>query len=206
MKPYQQIASALCCFDFNGNTLDRFGIASAIFRNGSQAAWRQGPYGGATQAVRSTGYLDLTGIPAIGTSDFTIQTWVFCPSLPTSGYFSSVPSYPSSTGLAFMNDPLVYGLGAEFYPSANVAANVWTFIAIERSYKTISVYVGNTKRGQSSPTSVASFTSMNMLLGNRYAWGGPDYPMLSYYSDFRVYKEARFQGATTIALPTGYLT
>ena len=137
---------------------------------------------------------------ALGTGDFTIESWAYFNELVNDGLFGlGASNNPGGTGLQLA----VHGSGTLYYGDAGGAVNVslassfptsqWVHIAIERYNGTITVY----KNGTSIKTvdaSTKNYTWTALAIG--FYWSS-SYCMNGYLNSFRISNSARFQGNFT---------
>ena len=157
-------------------------------------------FGGTSVAFDGTGdYLSVNPniINNLGTSDFTIEAWVYLTSGSTyqfligssdnaSGYMMiglNVPLSPTSTiaiGRSGINWPVQFGAGT------TITSNTWTHIAITRSGTTNRAFINGTQLGSNVTDSTSwTFPSNTMWIGTQS--GGTAFN--GYMDDFRITKD-----------------
>ena len=156
-------------------------------------------FGGSSMSFDGTGdYLSVNPniINNLGTSDFTIEAWVYLTSGSTyqfligssdnaSGYMMiglNVPLSPTSTiaiGRSGINWPVQFGAGT------TITSNTWTHIAITRSGTTNRAFINGTQLGSNVTDSTSwTFPSNTMWIGTQS--GGTAFN--GYMDDFRITK------------------
>jgi hypothetical protein len=113
-------------------------------------------------------WLTFTGAK-IGAGNFTIEAWVYLPSLKDADViFDNRATTSSATGLAFAltvtGAPYVYTNNAVLFTSTQlVSTSTWTHVALVRSGSTLTIYVGGVSGG--TATSSANFSDTNNAIG-----------------------------------------
>lgn len=177
----------------NNTFLDSSSNNFTITRNGNTTQGSFSPYGSlwSNYFNGSNDYLSLSSNAAFapGTSDFTIEAWLYPTSSMGSNYVG-VFVVNATNGLFFGNLTTGFGLRAtntgDIIYAPTLAANQWTHVAISRSGTSIKMFYN----GQQ----VASTTD-----STNYAQGaatiakdtGPDY-FPGYISNFRLVKERQY--------------
>ena len=132
-----------------------------------------------------------TGFPAIGTADFTIETWVRASSLASNiAIFDGRPSGTSGGNYITLQwHASTYGLG--FYsggwritsPTNTLTVNTWHHIALSRSGSSTKLFVDGTQVGSTYSDSTSYLYGRNYIGGlynNTNTWWN------GYMQDFRV--------------------
>ena len=132
-----------------------------------------------------------TGFPAIGTSDFTIEAWVYANSLASNmAIFDGRPSGTSGGNYITLQwHASTYGMG--FYsagwritsPTNTLTANTWHHIALSRSGNSTKLFVDGTQVGSTYSDTTSYLYGRNYIGGlynNTNTWWN------GYMRDFRV--------------------
>lgn len=148
-------------------TAPKFGSASIAFA---------GTGNGNDQPGATVDYLDLAAdsSTALGTSDFTIETWVKLNAIPSS-YGAIFDCRPASTNGLYPalfvqnNGTLLYytnGLNT-LSSSAALSTGVWTHVALVRRSGVLTIYINGTSSG--------TYNDSNNYVNNRMRIGGSGY-------------------------------
>ena len=141
------------------------------------------PNGTTTQYL----YIASNSAFAYGTSNFTIETWIY----PTNANLNSSNNYIWDSGsnvnkLGIYNGTLDWynsATGLEIIGTRNISINAWTHVAVVRNSGTITVYQNGVSIG--SGTDTTNFGNSALTIGN---YGGGGYVFQGYISNFRVVK------------------
>jgi len=200
----------------NGGITDSSMINNLETVGDAKISTTQSKFGGSSMAFDGTGDY-LAASPNVtnnlGTSDFTIEAWIYLTSSSTyqfligssnnvSGYMMvglNVPLSPTSTialGKSGQTWPVQFGAGTTF------TSNTWTHIAITRSGTTNRAFINGVQLGSNVTDSTNwTFPSDTMWIGNQS--GGNS--LNGYIDDLRITKGlARY--TTTFTPPTAALT
>jgi len=133
-------------------------------------AYSASSYGGSVYYDGTGDYIDFSPSSDFGSSDFTIEAWLY----PTdSTAYRVVSARNSNSGLTFGRAAngtfsIFYGNGTAYLDIANVVPlNVWTHAALVRESGTAKVYINGIFKG-SVDWSGKSFTSTTYRIGNSY--------------------------------------
>jgi len=155
----------------------------------------------------SSAYSDFT----YGTSDFTIETWLFLKSMPSS---NTVPDYPggywiygqgdqnADYGIDFyvLNSRIVFNVSSysnnNFYGNHGMTTNQWYHVAAVRSGTTITIYVNGSQVAQQTGNSTAAATPNGNIvaIGSGEPAGATGANFDGYMDQYRVTKAARYSG------------
>jgi Concanavalin A-like lectin/glucanases superfamily len=146
---------------------------------------------------------------AFGTGDFTIETWVYFPTVPSNnGFWQLAGSYwPGIAGLAVgynAGDWTVYyaNTSSGVFGSAGMVANTWIHVALVRNSNALTLYINGTGYlVTSSDTTDYNFTT-NLAIGGYYS---TSYLMTGYISNLRIVNGIAVYTAN-FTLPTSPLT
>jgi hypothetical protein len=151
------------------------------------------PYAGSFDG--STQYLNVDSIGAIGTSDFTVESWVYATTLAGGrGFFQLSDAAGGfkttyTSGVLFTLGDLSNGsmvcivLGTVIVsPNSTIAANTWYHVAITRQSGSVKLFVNGVLVG--GPTTISgNIAAQNIVMGGYYStsylWNG-------YLSNFRI--------------------
>ena len=167
----------------NNTFLDSSTNNFTITRNGNTTQGSFSPYGSNwSNYFDGTGdYLTASSNAAfgVGTSDFTVEAWIFPTGAWTSGGFNCLLQI-DGTGIYFGQNSAGFGLRQSGV--ANIISygtsptlNTWTHVAIVRSGTTVTMYYNG--------TSVATATS-SANFGTGGAWIGADAGPSNYYAGY----------------------
>jgi hypothetical protein len=191
--------------------------AFAITRNGDvsvqafspfnpTAAWSAATYGGSGYFDGSGDYLDgvsSTNATNFGTSDFTVECWVYFNSVASqSNFIDNIGNSTNSLYTAAGGSLRYFANSINAITGATLVAGQWYHIAVVRSSGTTKLYVNGVQSGS------------NYTDGTNYA-GGSTYPRVGaafnastfhngYIADVRCVKSAVY--TTTFTPPTAPLT
>lgn len=149
----------------------------------------------------STDYLNITNNAAFdfGTSDVTIEAWVYLSSVGAQQIISAFPAGPAAgTGWAFGTTSSNYLLVDVFVGSTEqvviansnpISTNQWNHVAYTRSGGTNRLFVnGNLCTTSSNTLTQAINTGGNSIYIARSNFSGYTYPLTGYISNLRVVK------------------
>ena len=199
--PYYSAVSLLLPMDgTNGSTTfaDSGPNALAVTAVGNaQISTTQSKFGGASGAFDGTGdYLSLSSnsIFAIGTTDFTVEFWMYITSRKTHGYILYTQGGSDALFVSFDaagNYLRLTNSGTVYAVSPTLNLNQWYHIAVVRSSGSSKVYVDGV--GGTAVACSASFVQSGPLIGGastaNYFQG--------YIDDLRITKFARYTSAFT---------
>jgi len=148
--------------------------------------------GGSSLFNGTSDYLTVASNTAFefGTGDFTIETWVYFPTVPSNnGFWQLAGSYWSGiAGLAVgynAGDWTVYyaNTSSGVFGSAGMVANTWIHVALVRNSNALTLYINGTGYlVTSSDTTDYNFTT-NLAIGGYYS---TSYLMTGYISNLRI--------------------
>ena len=209
--PYYSAVSLLLPMDgTNGSTTftDSGPNALTITPTGTTISTSQAKYGASGYFNGTSAYLTAaSSAVTLGTSDFTIEFWVYPLDVRTFSLYDSRTNETNPNGNGF-----VIGTSASqawvVYQAANrivgptVVANQWTHVAVTRSGSSVKMWINGVQVG-STWTTTGSFSDGATLIGT-------DYPknarfVYGYIDDFRISQFARYVSTftpPTAALPT----
>ena len=171
-------------------------VSTGFTETGDPQASTFSPYrsGGYSTYFDGTGdaiEVPQTGFPAIGTSDFTIEAWVYANSLASNmAIFDGRPSGTSGGNYITLQwHASTYGMG--FYsagwritsPTNTLTANTWHHIALSRSGNSTKLFVDGTQVGSTYSDTTSYLYGRNYIGGlynNTNTWWN------GYMRDFRV--------------------
>lgn len=199
--PYYGYTSLLLHMDGTNastNFVDSGPNALAVTAVGNaQVSTTQSKYGGASGYFDGTGdYLSLpsNSIFAIGTTDFTVEFWIYITARKAYGYVLSTQGGTNGLYISFdaagnylrlTNDTTVYAL------SSTLNLNQWYHVAVVRSNGSSKIYVDGV--GGTAVACSLSFVQSGPLIGGtstaNYFQG--------YIDDLRITKYARYQSSFT---------
>lgn len=128
----------------------------------------------------------------MGTGDFTVEAWVFLPSVAIYNCVVSLGKYTSGAGVLRVSDAAKLqwyfnDAGVVFIEStATVSANTWTHVAAVRSSGTTKLYINGVNSGSSADTS--NYTSTYATLIGAENQTSPANYLSGYISNARVVK------------------
>jgi hypothetical protein len=170
------------------------------------AAYSAATYGGSAY-LKASDYLTAS-VPAIGTGDFTIETWFYTIASATSQYiFDYRPSGNDS-------NPAIYLIGGVLYMylsgsnritgTTPVRTASWYHLALVRSSGTTKMYLNGVQEGgnYTDANNYAANANRPVIGSNGSSLGGNS--TLGYISDFRVTNSAVY--TTAFTPPTAPLT
>ena len=199
--PYYSAVSLLLPMDgTNGSTTftDSGPNAIAVTAVGNaQVSTTQSKYGGASGAFDGTGdYLSLSSnsIFAIGTTDFTVEFWMYITSRKTYGYILYTQGGSDALFVSFDaagNYLRLTNSGTVYAVSPTLNLNQWYHIAVVRSSGSSKVYVDGV--GGTAVACGASFVQSGPLIGGT---ASANY-FQGYIDDLRITKYARYQSSFT---------
>lgn len=177
----------------------------------------QSKFGGSSIKLDGTGdylYLDNTPAPTFGTSDFTIEMWVYMPN-PQSPWYADIAGVLIDTRSGGTTDGFIFYLTGYNYisiwehaitPTRSLPINQWAHIAMVRSDGVISIFVDGDFAGSVAAT--RNCTSTKLTIGtttdNRSTTnlGGK---FNGYIDGIRITKDVALY-APGIAIPSSELT
>ena len=180
-----------------------------VTRTGDVSVQKFNPFSPSSVTPTSySGYFDGTGdylTPtasseyAFGTGDFTVECWIYLPSVP-GGEVGFVSTFNTGSGQGFIlgtgaggnAGKLHIGLGNgtgsgnfDLYDSVNVVANTWTHVAVVRISGTVTLYKNGVSVGSGSGTNNIERT----LLGISISYpNSPQGYVTGYISNVRIVK------------------
>jgi hypothetical protein len=169
-SPLTAISGTSLLTDFtNGAIYDNAMINNLETVGSAQISTSVVKYGTGSMYFNGTdSWLTFTGAK-IGAGNFTIEAWVYLPSLKDADViFDNRATTSSATGLAFAltvtGAPYVYTNNAVLFTSTQlVSTSTWTHVALVRSGSTLTIYVGGVSGG--TATSSANFSDTNNAIG-----------------------------------------
>ena len=149
-------------------------------------------FGGSSMVFDGTGdYLSIPINPSLifGTGDFTVETWVYLPSV--SGYFGVVGMGSSGFFVQISNGNNIHVSQADvvdladFAISPTLSANTWYHFAMTRSGTSMKAFINGIQQG-STVTNSTNFTGTNAVLVGGHPGGIILYS--GYMDDLRITK------------------
>jgi len=153
--------------------VDKSTLANTITPTGSVAVSRFSsfsaltPYSDATYA--GSGYFDGTGdyltFPQaalqFGTSDFTVEAWVYFSSIVTDQYiFNYASSGPTHVGINYYSGAWrIGGFNSYLITAGTASAGQWYHVAMVRSANNLRAYINGTQIGSAVPVSGVTFNA-----------------------------------------------
>ena len=193
----------------NAGIIDRSQSAKTLTLNGNVSSSTT-----QTKYLSSSMYFDGTGdyisgtSSAFGSSDFTVEGWIYFNTDPTVGmgfYQQAGSIHPNSAdgpGLGMANNgqwAIYVGSSAAFASSGAAVASTWYHVAHVRNSGTTKLYVNGTEL--ISATDTTNYTGTALVLGS---WYNSSFSLNGYISDFRITKGlARY--TATFTPPTAAL-
>jgi hypothetical protein len=165
---------------------------------------------GGSVIVSSPSYVSTSAITAVGTGDFTTETWVYPTTLAAAqSVFGNYFLNSDTTWEVFLTIttgvPVFRGGATTFLTSSTgIAVNTWNHIAIARSGTTLSMFLNGTR--VATATNSTNFSSTNSYYVGRTSAGGQ--PLAGYVSDTRVVTGTAIYtpSSTSITVPSAPLT
>lgn len=192
----------LLTLQYNGDAdnigvVDQSSFNNLITRNGNTTQGTFSPFSSAGWSyylnnATTTSYVDFSGMPAIGTGDFTVECWVFMPTDQYDAYASFFSTGPLTGGIGIVMSRDYFWVGnGTSNPTLSVSSamvyNQWMHVAITRSGTTVRGFVNGTVMGTTQSSS-ANITTTQGRIGSRYndsmAYGA----FKGYISNVRVTK------------------
>ena len=152
----------------------------------AQISTAQSKYGGASIAFDGTGdYLSST-LPAFGTNDFTIESWVrFTSFADYRMFYDTRTSDPDTVGFVWGTNAagqLFIYQGSFVLTTGTLSLNTWTHVALTRASGVWRIFVNGTLQA-GTYTSSGNLTRTAARLGMDWA---TLYGMNGYFDDYRI--------------------
>jgi len=179
----------------NNTFLDSSTNNFTITRNGNSTQGSFSPYGSnwSNYFNGSTDYLSLTNTAALtmGTGDFTVEAWVYLPSVAVYSGIVSLGRYLYNGGILRVTDSAKlqwYFNDASLIITStdSVSANTWTHVAVVRSSGTTKLYINGVNSGSSADSSNYNSTYATVIGADNQ--NSPSNLLAGYISNVRVAK------------------
>ena len=155
-----------------------------------------GSYGGSAQFSGSN-YLSVAGNAgtAMGTGDFTWETWVYPASSADYQCFIDTRTNPltggDTTGFYFGTNtgtltPMYYTTGIQLVSSINITLNTWNHVALTRASGTVTIWVNGASGGTKSDTT--DLTQQRVFIGGTSDGGNTGLLLTGGISNLRIVK------------------
>jgi hypothetical protein len=188
----------------NSQPIDESGIKNVITRNGNASVGSYSPYvpSGWSGYFDGSDYLGVTGFPAFGTGDFTVEWWGYKNDTYndaydiTDGGNGAFAIYSSTSGTLLVTRQSVSGAAKNLGSLSSLNPNQWYYFAIIRESGNVRCYVD----GQPLAAAVADTNSYG---GATKLFGTADGYWPGYISNFRVFTSAIYDiTSSSIPVPT----
>lgn len=188
----------------NSQPIDESGIKNVITRNGNASVGSYSPYvpSGWSGYFDGSDYLGVTGFPAFGTGDFTVEWWGYKNDTYndaydiTDGGNGAFAIYSSTSGTLLVTRQSVSGAAKNLGSLSSLNPNQWYYFAIIRESGNVRCYVD----GQPLAAAVAD---TNSYAGATKLFGTADGYWPGYISNFRVFTSAIYAiTSSSIPVPT----
>ena len=145
---------------------------------------------------------------AFGTTDFTVEAFLYQNTLNGFSALLEIGSHLSSSGIIFIvgangnNGAQIYSNG--FIGSGALSLNQWNHVAFVRQSGTLNIYVNGTRTSSTAFTNNLSATGPFTIGSSNPASSGvynSSYRLDGYINEFRVTRNALYSGAT-LTVPT----
>jgi len=219
--PYYSAVSLMLSMDgTDGSTTftDSGPNALAVTATSVTISTTQSKYGGASASFNGTSSsLDVAAGITLGTSDFTLEGWIYLTSLPPNTIFNAgtiidLRNTDTNDSMFFGITPsgsiYIYVINGNKIQSANgaIAINTWYHVAVVRKNSSTAMYLNGTQVSSSwaDTTNYPAVTGRSFRIGKSVFVGYPSY-LNGYIDDFRISRFARYVSnftPPTAALPT----